>query len=875
MTTQSQMHQWALYYAGRGFAVFPLVPGTKSPFKDSAGSSEATADLQQVDAWWSANPEANIGVKPSASCGGLYVFDVDPRNGAYDPDGLASIPAVESAMRVNSPGGGYHMYLTAPQVAGIRYTGAPCKGVDGKYNGYAVLPPSRHPNGGLYEWANGHDAQPSHIPPFLVKARSERPASSGTGSLADVTRIEQALAVVPPDCSYTEWVGVIASVKHWEDTTPGAEGLGYELCRAWSEGDPRHDDGAFADKWETWTSDGANVRTLGSLLHDAGLTAEQNQVCPAAAFAAAGEPVALPTFVAPTWTTEPVAHFQGDDTAEELLGEMLADNHRGFAARWQNGADVVDDLCWRTGGNCERVAQILTLGGRAIDRDEIAYNCQFRTTWYTVKPRTPEQAATMADQPSVSVDDGVLVHAFRVCLGMFQHLPGLFERDGELVRVTADGRILEHDVHSLSHLLETHLQLTKGGKGAAAKCPEALVRRLIGHGEYPGVRTVKAAIPMPTARVDGSIITEIGLDRETGLYLLNGPIREPRAMAGAELQACIGRVWAPFAEFPYADDAARATMFAALLTAVVRPSLPTAPAFLVNAQVHGTGKTLLSEALLIAATGNPTPLTLPDDPAEQGKTIVSTLMTGPRGILFDNVAGVLKPNATFCSAMTSESYQARGLGGMKMVSVSNRALWVLNGNNVGLQGDIVRRVMSIVLDSPENPETVLHAFDPRALIRDNLASYRADLLDLLTSYRAAGSPLVSREGLASFEQWSRLVRNCVLWLGFADPLTTVRTAQAEDGDTVRLRRMLQVWYERFGLEPMLLRDLAASPLEGEVAAEWQEIYGEITTYKGRQDPAQFGYWLRRVKGRKLDGLYFTASETRGKGGVTKWCVKQQ
>lgn len=867
----SPLHQWARYYAGRGFAVFPLVPGTKSPFKDSAGSSEATSDLAQVDAWWTANPNANIACKPSASCGGLYVWDVDPRNGGLES--LATLPPVESPLRVRSPGGGYHDYLVAPNAPGIRYSGAPATGIDGKYNGYAVLPPSLHPNGGRYEWANGADAAPAPIPSFLVKHAAVRPVGGHTGSLADSTRIEQALSIIPPDCDYHQWVGAIASVKHWEDTTEGAEGLGYELCRAWSAGDPRHDDGAFADKWDTWSSDATNARTLGSLLHDAGLTAEQNQVCPAAAFAAAGEPHALAVQAAPTWTTEPVANFQGDDTAAELLGDMLTDNHRGFATRWQNGADVIDDLCWRTGGNCDRVAEILLLGGRTVDRDAIAYNCAYRTTWYTVRPRTPEQAAVMQDQPTVSVDDGVLVHAFRVCLGMFQHLPGLFERDGLLVRVTSDGRILDHDVHSLSHLLETHLQLTKGGKGAAAKCPESLVRRLLGNGEFPGVRQVKAAVPMPTARADGSVITEVGLDRETGLYLLSEPVREPRALVGAELEACKARVWAPFAEFPFADDAARGTMVAALLTAVCRPALPTAPAFLVNAQVHGTGKTLLSEALMIAATGSPAPLTLPDDPAEQGKTLISMLLEGPRGVLFDNVMSVLKPNATFCSAMTSESYRARGLGGMKLVSVSNRALWVLNGNNVGLQGDVVRRVMSIVLDSPENPESRMHRFDPRAVIRDNLANYRADILDLLTSYRAAGSPLMSKEGLASFEEWSRLVRNCVLWLGYADPMATIRAAQAEDGETMQLRRMLHVWSERFGAEPMLLRDLASSPFEGEVAAEWQEVYGSITTYKGRQDPAQFGYWLRRMKGRKIDGMYFTASETRGKGGVTKWCVK--
>jgi len=868
----SPLHQWARYYAGRGFAIFPLVPGTKSPFAGSTGSTEATTDLARIDAWWAAHPEANIGVKPSASCGGLYVFDVDPRNGGTE--GVASLPPVDSAMRVASPGGGYHLYFAAPNLPTVRYSGAPAQGVDGKYNGYAVLPPSLHPNGSRYEWVNGHDAQPAPIPGFLVKqARATTSEAPRTGNLADVDRIRQALALIPADCPYPQWVGTIASVRHWADTTEGADELGYELCREWSAQDPRHDDGQFDDKWNEWTSDGVGLRTIGSLLHDAGLTAEQNQVDPLAAFTAAGVPAELPAPAAAVWTTEPVANFKADAPAADMLGDMLADDHRGFAARWQAGGDVLDDLAWRCGSNCERVAEILALGGRAVDRDAVARACAGRTTWYTVKPKTPEQAIVMADQPAVPVDDGTLVHAFRVCLGMFQHLPGLFERDGLLVRVTADGRILDHDVHSLSHLLETFLQLTKGGKGAAAKCPETLARRLLGHGEYPGVRSIKAAVPMPTARPDGSVITAPGLDEATGLFLLRAVDREPRALAGAELEACKARVWAPFREFPFANDAARGTLVAALLTAVVRPALDTAPAFLVNAQVHGTGKTLLSEALMIAATGSTAPLTLPDDPAEQGKTLISMLLEGPRGVLFDNVMSVLKPNATFCSAMTSESYRARGLGGMKLVSVSNRALWVLNGNNVELRGDVVRRVLSIVLDSPENPETQRHDFDPREVIRGNLAEYRADLLDLIVSYQAAGMPLQSREGMASFEQWNRLVRNCVLWLGFADPLQTLKEAQAEDGETMLLRRMLTVWCERFGDEAMLLRDLAAHPFEGEIAAEWQEVYGLITTFKGRQDPAQFGYWLRRMKGRKVDGMHFTAGGV-GKGGVTKWCVKK-
>ncbi|MGH3500813.1 MAG: bifunctional DNA primase/polymerase, partial [Nocardioidaceae bacterium] len=52
----------ALWYAEQGLHVFPLEPKGKRPYPGSHGCKEATADLDQVRAWWSARPEANIGI---------------------------------------------------------------------------------------------------------------------------------------------------------------------------------------------------------------------------------------------------------------------------------------------------------------------------------------------------------------------------------------------------------------------------------------------------------------------------------------------------------------------------------------------------------------------------------------------------------------------------------------------------------------------------------------------------------------------------------------------------------------------------------------------------------------------------------------------
>ena len=53
----------------------------------------------------------------------------------------------------------------------------------------------------------------------------------------------------------------------------------------------------------------------------------------------------------------------------------------------------------------------------------------------------------------------------------------------------------------------------------------------------------------------------------------------------------------PFNGFPFVDARARAALLSALLTAAVRPILPTAPAHGFDAPTVGSGKTLLARCI--------------------------------------------------------------------------------------------------------------------------------------------------------------------------------------------------------------------------------------------------------------------------------------
>lgn len=72
----------ALAAARAGLEVYPCKPRTKRPA--IKGNTNATSDLEQVRAWWRANPNHNIGVLIPSD---VVIFDLDVRN--FNPHGVA------------------------------------------------------------------------------------------------------------------------------------------------------------------------------------------------------------------------------------------------------------------------------------------------------------------------------------------------------------------------------------------------------------------------------------------------------------------------------------------------------------------------------------------------------------------------------------------------------------------------------------------------------------------------------------------------------------------------------------------------------------------------------------------------------------------
>ena len=159
---KTQLARSALWYARHGWAVFPLRPGTKEPFK-GVGVYDATSDVTQVTAFWNRWPNANIGLH----CGGsnLLAIDIDSYKDTYQGTGRLTSADEDTLTSITGSGGTHLLYAVED---GRRYgngRGDLPPGIDVRgWGGYIVLPPSIHPNGNLYQWEAGY--RPNEISPM-------------------------------------------------------------------------------------------------------------------------------------------------------------------------------------------------------------------------------------------------------------------------------------------------------------------------------------------------------------------------------------------------------------------------------------------------------------------------------------------------------------------------------------------------------------------------------------------------------------------------------------------------------------------------------------------------------------------------------------
>jgi len=377
---------------------------------------------------------------------------------------------------------------------------------------------------------------------------------------------------------------------------------------------------------------------------------------------------------------------------------------------------------------------------------------------------------------------------------------------------------------------------------------------------------LSGVITTPTLRPDGTILSEPGYDEATQLLLLDPPAlpaipdkptRDDALRALAALDLLIE-------EFPFANEASRSAALSALITCVVRGALAAVPMHATTAPVAGSGKSYIIDVASGLNLGDFAPvITAGRTEEETEKRLVSALLNGQSVISIDNVNGDLGGDL-LCQMIERPIVSVRPLGSSKLVKVENRACVFATGNNIRLVGDMTRRVILCTLDpKTERPELRQFKSDPFAMVMADRGKFIAAALTICRAYAVAGYPKQCRP-LASFEDWSRIVRSALVWLGCVDPAETMEQARADDPETTSLRSLLRAWRTEFlGEFVSTGRAIERSKdnFNGQYTApDLHHAMQAVAESKGTLSAIRLGKFLSSKKGRIIDGLRFIDSE---------------
>ena len=347
----------------------------------------------------------------------------------------------------------------------------------------------------------------------------------------------------------------------------------------------------------------------------------------------------------------------------------------------------------------------------------------------------------------------------------------VFARGGSLVSINDDGGLATKQKPGLLALMDQSVnfeQLTKFG-WEAMDAKKDWGELLVG-GYLNRFRPLNAVLTAPIiVPATGRVITASGYDAEQQVYVLNSDrFKEiPLKPTIDDVKDALAALWLPASLFPYCEPIDQTVMLTAMLTAVVRKLLPTAPGFGFDAPVQGSGKTLLLKVLCVLAGETPTISPQPDsmNDEEMRKRIFSMLREGKGALVIDNIVGMFD-SPSLAAVVTSVSYSDRVLKESRTESVPSNALVIVSGNNLTLMGDLPRRFLVCRIDPKvEVPHARSFKFDPEQLAMQYRQELVAAAVTLMRAYWVANrNSRIGAGRMASFEVWDDLVRQTVCWL---------------------------------------------------------------------------------------------------------------
>jgi hypothetical protein len=384
-------------------------------------------------------------------------------------------------------------------------------------------------------------------------------------------------------------------------------------------------------------------------------------------------------------------------------------------------------------------------------------------------------------------------------------------------------------------------------------------------------RTLRGVARVPRIDDDGNISCAQGYDVTTGLYHDRVPNLDVPDVPNLEQIATAHELLlAPFSGYRFEDQSkGNAQVLAMILTGIQRPWLRSAPLLCIRSSMAGTGKGKLARSIVrLAYDTEPVFATWGGTAEEFEKRLVSLMLASAAVICIDNVNGSLIQGALLESIITEGRADVRPLGLSQIVSVRNRSLLMLTGNNPTITGDMARRTLaSDIVPRSKDPERDRYSFDPVEATQKLRIPLLNAAYTIMRAFRQAGMPSHGLPAIGSFNEWSRKVRDPVYWLTKYDLAEAFSQNKAEDPRRQNDAALAGALYDLYGNNSFKSSDVFAifskvnaskRATSGGTAFDPQEIalHDALEQVLGskRVDAKSFGIWARRLDGAHNGGF---------------------
>ncbi len=462
-----------------------------------------------------------------------------------------------------------------------------------------------------------------------------------------------------------------------------------------------------------------------------------------------------------------------------------------------------------------------------------------------------------------------------------QKNPKIFLSGGNLSRIKFENgtavEIEPFNEHSLAtELSELIYFYDFRGKEAMQSYPPSLLIKAMLNENNPPVPTLNKITMNPNFSSGGQLLSSKGyhgvaklwLDRDFDTSSIPcSPTKEDVFKARDYLLTEL------FNDFPFNDPCGKAYMFSAMLQNFVRGMIsgPT-PLYLVDAiSREGTGKSLLSGVIAYIGTGKtPNFMASTRDEDEVRKRITTNLMAGSDVIIVDNISKKWDSTA-FATALTSNIWQDRVLGGNSTARCKIDCLWLGNGNGVEPSRELARRVVLTMLDAKtsmpwtRDVEKFRHP-ELMSWVEKNIDSLVSACITIIMGWVSAGSPKSSKT-LGSYEQWAKVMGGILEYAevpGFLENLEMVY--ENMDQFTMSWVEFLPIWWQKHGFDPVGVSELWTLADDQSMLLE---ILGDGSD---RSQKTKLGSALRDMNGRYLGEWKVEESTGQGKGGTKQYTL---